>query len=302
MSANRCLGALILCFLLCLCVLFCGVSEATDLWPGSETRGLFGPADTSATGPAILNDTADVVIAYDFARPGCRDFLMTMYLSSPVAIAGFDFEILSTPPDLADFSTVQWYIDSLDTCPDPEETCWYFRLVRECLIQRGPFIGDWSIFEARGAAGDSNSAACDTLRIVGIAIVGTPIPPQSGYVALLSFGVDAACIPDTVADRTTTFDFTGHLSTPLGELVPFRTQAGKLDLLWSIPGNANADSLVDLGDIIFLLNYLYKAGLDPCAMEAADPNSDCAVDLGDVIYLINFLFKGGPSPQPGCVH
>ncbi len=84
--------------------------------------------------------------------------------------------------------------------------------------------------------------------------------------------------------------------------MPFRSQPGKADLLGSIPGNANADSLVDLGDVVFLLNYLYKNGPEPCTMESADPNADCVVDLGDAIYLINFLFRGGPSPQFGCAH
>jgi hypothetical protein len=137
---------------------------------------------------------------------------------------------------------------------------------------------------------------------VGIAFSGTPSPPQPGYVPLVSFGIDAGCISDTVADRTVAFDFTGQLSSPLGESVPFRSQVGKADLLSAIPGNANADSLVDLGDIVFLLNYLYKNGPEPCVVEAADPNADCAVDLGDAIYLINFLFRGGSSPQFGCAH
>jgi hypothetical protein len=302
MSANRNLPALIFCSLLCFGLFPPNLCGATDFRRGLEAWDLLGATDTAATGAMLLDDTAGVYIAYSYPHPGSRDFLLTMYLNNPVTIAGFEFEIIINPADLADFSTVQWYMDSLDTCPDPEVTCWDFHLIRECLIEPAPLIGNWSILEAHGAPGDSSSSACDTLWMVGIAFAGTPIPPQPGYVPLLSFGIDAGCISDTVADRTVVFGFTGQLSSPLGESVPFRSQPGKADLLGSIPGNAKADSLVDLGDVVFLLNYLYKNGPEPCAMESADPNADCVVDLGDAIYLINFLFRGGPSPQFGCAH
>jgi hypothetical protein len=61
-------------------------------------------------------------------------------------------------------------------------------------------------------------------------------------------------------------------------------------------GDANADGAVALGDAIYILNYLFKGGPDPCPMEAGDANCTGAADLGDAIYILNYLFKGGPSP------
>lgn len=61
-------------------------------------------------------------------------------------------------------------------------------------------------------------------------------------------------------------------------------------------GDANANGVVDLGDAIYLLNFMFKNGYDPCPLEAGDVNCNSIVDLGDVIYLLNFLFKGGPGP------
>ena len=61
-------------------------------------------------------------------------------------------------------------------------------------------------------------------------------------------------------------------------------------------GDANADGIIDLGDVIHLLNYLFKNGPDPIPMEAGDTNCDGLVDLGDVVHLLNYLFKGGPAP------
>lgn len=75
------------------------------------------------------------------------------------------------------------------------------------------------------------------------------------------------------------------------------------DYSWSFTtttdrGDCNCDGIIDLADVIFLLNYLYKGGPAPAPLELGDVNCDDILDLADVIYLINFLFKSG-SP-PGC--
>ncbi len=67
-----------------------------------------------------------------------------------------------------------------------------------------------------------------------------------------------------------------------------------------VPGDPNGDQTVDLGDAVYLLNYLFKNGETPDPMAAGDVNRDCVVDLGDVVYLLNYLFKNGDPPLPGC--
>lgn len=62
-------------------------------------------------------------------------------------------------------------------------------------------------------------------------------------------------------------------------------------------GDANGDGIIELGDLIYILNYLYKNGSSPDPLARAEVNCDDIVDLGDVIYLINYLFKGGPEPS-----
>jgi len=64
-------------------------------------------------------------------------------------------------------------------------------------------------------------------------------------------------------------------------------------------GDCNGDGIVDVGDVVFLVNYLYKNGSAPDPVQAGDCNCDSTVDLGDVVYLINYLFKQG-SPPGGC--
>ncbi|UCB52318.1 MAG: S8 family serine peptidase [Candidatus Zixiibacteriota bacterium] len=67
-----------------------------------------------------------------------------------------------------------------------------------------------------------------------------------------------------------------------------------------LAGDANGDGVVDLADVVFVLNYLYKSGPAPDPLAAGDPNADCIVEMADLVYLINYLYKGGPAPQQGC--
>lgn len=67
-----------------------------------------------------------------------------------------------------------------------------------------------------------------------------------------------------------------------------------------LPGDPSGDQTVDLGDAVYLINYLFKEGTPPDPMAAGDPNANCTIDLGDAVYLINYLFKGGDMPLPGC--
>jgi len=62
-------------------------------------------------------------------------------------------------------------------------------------------------------------------------------------------------------------------------------------------GDANGDWNVDVGDIVYLINYLYKNGPAPNPLQAGDATCEGTVDVGDVVYLINYLFKGGPAPD-----
>jgi hypothetical protein len=68
-----------------------------------------------------------------------------------------------------------------------------------------------------------------------------------------------------------------------------------------IYGDANHDDIINVLDITFLINHLYKGGSAPFILNNADPNADCRINLLDITYLINFLYKSGPPPKIGCM-
>jgi hypothetical protein len=61
-------------------------------------------------------------------------------------------------------------------------------------------------------------------------------------------------------------------------------------------GDVNADRVVNVGDVVYLVNYLYRGGPEPCPVEAGDVNCDGVVNVGDIVLLVNYLYRGGPPP------
>jgi hypothetical protein len=62
-------------------------------------------------------------------------------------------------------------------------------------------------------------------------------------------------------------------------------------------GDVNADWMIDIEDVIFLLDYLFANNPTPNPIGRADATCDGVIDLADVLYLINYLFKGGTVPM-----
>lgn len=62
-------------------------------------------------------------------------------------------------------------------------------------------------------------------------------------------------------------------------------------------GDANDDGNVNVGDAVFLINFVFSQGTPPASDGAADANCDGRIDVGDAVYLINYIFRFGPTPD-----
>jgi hypothetical protein len=62
-------------------------------------------------------------------------------------------------------------------------------------------------------------------------------------------------------------------------------------------GDANNDSTVDVGDAVYIINFVFRDGPAPITIESGDANFDFMNDVGDASYLINYIFRGGPPPN-----
>ena len=133
----------------------------------------------------------------------------------------------------------------------------------------------------------TNFCSCGTLVLQIPGLPGIPVPasqldperlevflvPMPGALPELpGFGDDDEAQPEPPTDTTR----------------PFRR------------GDSNHNGGVELGDVIFSLNFLFQTGAAPVCDDAADANDDGQLDIGDPIATLGFLFGGdAPPPFPG---
>jgi|GEM_PF-463914 len=259
------------------------------------------PVDESFTGPLPWSkqvDSADIAINYRSVYPG-HFTEMEVQLKNPMPVCGFNFLIKLAHGDLVDFHTNAISTDSILIGSE-----WLTYPVRECWIDTsGTLTSRFSSVTSRGQVGDTSSLDCKYLWVKGWAPPEECIPPNPNYQTLFKFGIDADCISDTCTHRNESFYLTvGRLFGEEYQEVPLRYHQGDVTLWWSVPGDANNDSLVNVGDITFLVSFLYGDDPAPCIPESGDATGDCVVNVGDVTYLVTYLYRGGPAPLPGCWH
>lgn len=63
-----------------------------------------------------------------------------------------------------------------------------------------------------------------------------------------------------------------------------------------ICGDVDGSEAINILDITFLINFLYKEGPAPQFPDAANVNNDAAVNILDITYLISFLYLEGLEP------
>jgi hypothetical protein len=61
-------------------------------------------------------------------------------------------------------------------------------------------------------------------------------------------------------------------------------------------GDANSDEVINIGDVVFLINHIFRSGISPEFLQAADANNDGSITVADAVFLINYVFRDGVSP------
>lgn len=64
-----------------------------------------------------------------------------------------------------------------------------------------------------------------------------------------------------------------------------------------VPGDANRDGEIEVGDVVYLISYLYRGDDPPDPLLAGDATCDGDVNVDDVVNLISYLFRNGLSPS-----
>ena len=58
------------------------------------------------------------------------------------------------------------------------------------------------------------------------------------------------------------------------------------------------DGVIDITDLVYLIDYMFRGGPPPPCFDEADINGDGVepIDVSDLLYLIDYMFTGGPPP------
>jgi len=64
-------------------------------------------------------------------------------------------------------------------------------------------------------------------------------------------------------------------------------------------GDVTGDDIILVNDLVFLVDYLFKAGPAPSCEKEGDATGDGNTLVDDLVYLVDYLFKGG-LPPVGC--
>jgi hypothetical protein len=107
-------------------------------------------------------------------------------------------------------------------------------------------------------------------------------------------GLGDACDPDDDNDGVP--DLTDNCPTVFNPDQLDSDTDGIGDACEFICGDANHNGFVNIQDITYLINHLYKGGPAPVpSWQAGDVNHSGNLNIQDITYLINFLYKGGPA-------
>jgi len=61
-----------------------------------------------------------------------------------------------------------------------------------------------------------------------------------------------------------------------------------------IDGNGSGP---DIGDLVYLVDYMFSSGPPPPALESANVDGLGDLDIADLVYLVDFMFSGGAAPN-----
>jgi hypothetical protein len=92
---------------------------------------------------------------------------------------------------------------------------------------------------------------------------------------------------------------TGGQPSAIGKMqsTNFEDRSGYAHSAWVWHGDADGGGTIDLSDVITIAKYYFgQEGFEIRPYEAGDCNCDNIANLGDAIYLANFLLKGGTPP------
>nr|MBN2276475.1 immune inhibitor A [candidate division Zixibacteria bacterium] len=72
-----------------------------------------------------------------------------------------------------------------------------------------------------------------------------------------------------------------------------------------ICGDADGNGVINVGDIAYLVNYMFNGGNPPSSLYQGDADGCGSINMADVVYMMDFYYYGGQAPcqyTGECIH
>ena len=66
-------------------------------------------------------------------------------------------------------------------------------------------------------------------------------------------------------------------------------------------GDMNDDGVINIGDPMFLLNYIFYSGAPAPSFIVADVNCNGRINVGDIEYILDYIFSDSDAPCANCL-
>ncbi len=278
---------------------------------GKEYRLWMSSSCFSTMGDMLLVTLKDVRI---FSNDGIRP------LSSPVAVEAFleskmwpDSGVLTIAPqgEVADSQGVEIYrwLDSIWLPVECEFDYsfggWYTTITKSGLYVLAEPLSDPATISIVSPMPGTYYAVGDSINIgwTGAAeaeSLSISISKNGGITFSDEIYHDLVPVSNTVS-WITSDDYIGEIVFRVvlfDELNSFSDLTGIVYIISC--GDANGDAGVNVGDAVFVINYVFKGGPAPDPLCTGDANGDGACNVGDAVYLIAYIFNSGPPPVEDC--
>jgi hypothetical protein len=67
----------------------------------------------------------------------------------------------------------------------------------------------------------------------------------------------------------------------------------------NVCGDVNYDNVVNFGDVVYIVNFVFREGPPPQFLCDGDVNGDRLLNIGDAVYLMGWLYRDGQPPDCG---
>lgn len=114
-------------------------------------------------------------------------------------------------------------------------------------------------------------------------------------------GVSGNFFIDETVDSSQVYDYLIIGEDALGE---FTSHSQIISVVYTssccdLRGDINNSLAVDISDLTYLVNYMFKSGPAISCEEKADLDLSGSIDISDLTFIVNYFFKDGPQ-LPDC--